>query len=92
MALQLDLTIPGNVAKLFNETITAYGRIDVLANVAGVGNFALLQSPNFNEVLEQLRAIIVDVAVELTRLSAPYIQSSNGSIVFMTSILARNPV
>lgn len=92
MAIKLDLSIPGNVAKLFNATITAYKRIDVLANVAGIGNFAAIQAPNFNEVYIATRTINEEAAIELTRLAAPYIQSSHGSIIFTTSLLARNPV
>lgn len=92
LGLQLDLTIPGNTAKLVNETIKAYKKIDVLVNIAGIFNSATIQDPNFNEVYRDVKSINEEAPVELTRLCAPYIVNTNGAIIFIASILARNPV
>lgn len=92
MGLQLDLTIPGNIERLVNETIKAYKTIDILVNVAGIGNFATITDPNFNQIYSDVRRINEEAQVELTRLSVPYIVNNNGTIIFIASILARNPV
>lgn len=92
LGLQLDLTIPGNIGILVNETIKAYKKIDVLVNVAGIGNFATITAPNFNDVYSSVQLINENAPVELTRLCVPYILNTNGTIAFIASILARNPV
>ncbi|KAJ6638735.1 3-oxoacyl-[acyl-carrier-protein] reductase FabG [Pseudolycoriella hygida] len=91
LGIALDLTIPGNVAILINETIKSYDKIDVLVNCAGIGLFANIQDPNFNDVYSQVRAINEEAHVEMTRLAAPYILNANGAIIFIASRLARNP-
>ncbi|XP_037033519.1 uncharacterized oxidoreductase SERP2049-like [Bradysia coprophila] len=92
LALRLDLSNRGNCAKLVNATIAAYGKIDVLVNNAGIGLVAPIQDPNFNEFYSQVRKINEEASVEVTRLAAPYIQSSSGSVIFIASILGWNPV
>ncbi|XP_037042369.1 3-oxoacyl-[acyl-carrier-protein] reductase FabG-like [Bradysia coprophila] len=92
IGLQLDLTIPGNVAKLVNETIEAYGHIDILVNNAGIGSFATIQDPKFIDVYLESRAINEEAQIDLTSLVAPYIVERNGTIILMTSLFARNPV
>lgn len=92
LGLQLDLTIPGNIGKLVNKTIKAYGTIDILVNSAGIGDFATIQDPNFNRVYTDVKTINQDAPTELTRLCAPYVTNTNGSVIFIGSILGRNPV
>lgn len=92
LGLQLDLTDRANCAKLVNATITAYSKIDILVNAAGIGLVATIQDQNFNQFYSDVRKINEEASVEVTRLAAPYIQSSNGSIIFIASILGWNPV
>lgn len=92
MGLALDFTIRGNIAKLVNETIREYKKIDILVNSAGIGNFATIKDPNFNDIYTDLRTINEEAPIELTRLAVPYLEQTNGSIIFIASILGRNPV
>lgn len=92
LGIQLDLTIPGNVARLVNETVRAYGGIDILINNAGIGSFATIQDPSFKDVYYASRAINEEVQIDVTRLAVPYISKNNGTIIFTSSLFARNPV
>lgn len=92
LGIQLDLTIPGNVARLVNETVRAYGGIDILVNNAGIGSFATIQDPSFKDVYYASRAINEEVQIDVTRLAVPYISKNNGTIIFTSSLFARNPV
>ncbi|KAG4069046.1 hypothetical protein HA402_008357 [Bradysia odoriphaga] len=92
LALRLDLSNRGNCAKLVNATIATYGKIDILVNNAGIGRVAPILDPNFNEFYDEVKKINEQASVEVTRLAAPYIQSSNGSVIFIASILGWNPV
>jgi len=92
LALRLDLSDLGNCAKLVNQTISRYSKIDVLINAAGIGLVANILDPNFNQFYSQVRQINEEASVEVTRLAAPYIQRSNGSVIFTASILGWNPV
>lgn len=92
LGLRLDLTEQGNCAKLVNATVTAHSKIDILVNAAGIGLVAAIEDPNFNQFYNDVRKINEEATVEVTRLAAPYIKSSNGSVIFTASILGWNPV
>lgn len=92
IGIRLDLSIPGNVAKLVSKTIEAYGKIDILVNNVGIAQFAKIQDKNFNQVYREQRIVNEEAPLELTRLCVPYIVKTNGTIIFIASILARNPV
>lgn len=92
MGIVLDLTVPGNMQILINETIKYYKKIDIVVNGAGVGLFASITDPIFQENYKQNKLVNEDLAVELTILSLPYLAITRGSIVLIASIVASNPV
>lgn len=63
-----------------------------MVNAAGIGLVAAIEDPNFNQFYNDVRKINEEATVEVTRLAAPYIKSSNGSVIFTASILGWNPV
>lgn len=92
LGIVLDLSRPGNVGRLVNETIKCYKKIDIVVNSAGIGLFASIKDKSFNEIYEQTKLINEALAVELTYLSIPYLEKTRGSLVLIASILAANPV
>lgn len=92
MGIRADLTIPGDAAKLINETIASFKKIDVLVNVAGILDFSRIDDPNYNKIFTKVRANNVDGPMELTRLAAPHIQNTKGSVIFIGSAAAQHPV
>ena len=92
LGISLDLSDLGNVAKLVNKTITAFNRIDVLVNAAGINNMASIDNPNFNKISREMKIVNEEAPVELSRLCIPHVERSRGSIVFISSIMGWNPV
>ena len=76
-----DLTKDEDIERLFNETIKTFNRLDVLVNNAGVYLSANGTDKNFLDVLDKSERIDVRTSLQLIRLSVPYLQKTNGSVV-----------
>lgn len=92
MAAQADVTNPDEVARLIAETVSAFGRVDVLINNAGIYPLA----PFLDMTPAQWDAVVdanLRSAFLCTQLFAKQIvtQGSGGAIVNITSIEAENP-
>lgn len=85
------LAVRGDVAKkedsdkLIEDTLTAFGRIDVLINNAGITMRALFKDADV-EVLEKVMQINWAGMVYCTKAAIPHIIRSKGSIVGISSI------
>ncbi|KAJ6648383.1 Tropinone reductase 2 [Pseudolycoriella hygida] len=87
-----------NIETTLEEFIAVKNALDFSGKVvlisgssSGIGLFAKIQDPNFNDVYSQVKAINEEAQLEVTRLAAPYLTKAKGSIIFIASILARNP-
>ena len=84
-ALECDVTSPNHVERAVASAVDATGRLDVLANVAGIGQFV----PTHEETLEQWNRTL---AVNLTgtflmcQQALPALLESRGSIVNVASV------
>ena len=87
-----DLTKDADVERLFNETINAFKRLDVLVNDAGVLITANGTDKDFLDVLDKSERIDVRSSLQLMRLSAPYLQKSKGTIINISTTLTERPV
>jgi len=92
LAIQLDLTTPGNVAKLVNATISNFKKIDIVVSNAGIGLISPIQDPNYNNVYGQVKRINEEAGIELVRVAVPHLEKTHGSIIMVASILGRNPI
>lgn len=82
-----DLTLPGVAERIVESAMSAYGRVDVLVNNAGVDLVGdLLETP-----LETVRAVF-DVnffaALNMLQVAVPYMCGRGGAVVNVTSRLA----
>lgn len=92
VAMPLDLVAPGGCERFIEETVDAYGRIDVLvSNVGGpkAGPFETHSDEDFGETLERN----LMTAVRLARGAVPHMKQARwGRLIFITSITSRQPI
>jgi 3-oxoacyl-[acyl-carrier protein] reductase len=88
MAIEADIADPGLARRSIDQTLQAWGRLDVLVNNAGVlrlGPLAELADESWEEVL----AVNLTAPLVLSRHAAPYLAAGGtGAIVNITSIAA----
>jgi NAD(P)-dependent dehydrogenase (short-subunit alcohol dehydrogenase family) len=85
-AVQLDVTDPAGRARSVSEAIERFGRIDVLANIAGRGSVGAVEEFAPEQLREQLEVNFLAPA-ELTRTVLPYMRAQgHGHVMNLTSI------
>jgi len=92
MAMPLDLVAPGACELFIEETVNAYGRIDVVvSNVGGpkAGPFESHSDEDFRETIERN----LMTAVRLARAAVPHMKQARwGRLIFITSITSKQPI
>ncbi|MCU1529015.1 MAG: 3-oxoacyl-ACP reductase [Frondihabitans sp.] len=91
--IRADLILPDAPAAVTAEALKAFGGIDLLVNNVGGGSrlgladFATLTDDDWDDAI----ATNLMSAVRMTRAALPYLESSGGAIVNVSSIGARKP-
>jgi short-subunit dehydrogenase len=89
LVVPTDLREQAQIANLARTTLDAYGRVDVLINVAGMSYYDFLEELTADEVREQYEINIIAM-VELMRQVVPGMKAQgSGHIVNFTSIASR---
>ncbi|CAG2117686.1 unnamed protein product, partial [Medioppia subpectinata] len=86
-----DVGKSDDLKRLLDETIKAYGKLDVLVNNAGFGQYAGIRDPKLMQVFDTTIAVNLRAYLELIQLSVPYLDQTNGTIISMSSIAALTP-
>ncbi|CAG2107293.1 unnamed protein product [Medioppia subpectinata] len=86
-----DVGKSDDLKRLLNETIKTYGKLDVLVNNAGIGQFIGIRDPNLMSVFDKTIHINLRSFLELIQLSVPYLDQTNGTIISISSIAAFKP-
>ena len=87
-----DITKSEDLERLLNQTINTFGKLDVLVNNAGIGGGAGVRDKNFIPLFDRVIATNLRATVELSHLSVPYLEQTNGTIISISSILSFHPV
>lgn len=86
LSMPTDLTSRADIDRLIAQTLSRFGRIDVLANVAGVGSSPAL-SDTTDEELERVLAVNLLAAARLMHAVLPIMKGQrSGSIVNIGSV------
>ncbi len=87
--VQTDLTIIDQIRNLVQTTLATFGRIDVLANIAGVGHYDWFEELSSENLRQHYEVNVIGLA-ELTREVLPTMKAQHsGYIVNMCSYASR---
>jgi len=85
LPVKCDVSIKEDCKNLVDQTITKYGKIDVLINNAGISMRAIFNDMDL-DVLEKVMAINFYGTVYCTKYALPHILKNKGSVVGVSSI------
>ena len=89
LAVPTDVTDPDQITNLVQTTLSRFGRIDVLANIAGWALYNWLEELSFEELRRMFDVNVIGLA-ELTRQVIPTMQRQrSGFILNMSSYASR---
>lgn len=91
IAIQADVSQPGDIEKLFAETEKVFGQLDVLVNNAGVYEFRPLEQVDADHY-RRLFDINVLGLLLTTQAAVKRINGKGGSIINISSIVSRQPI
>ncbi len=92
VSISADLSEPGEAARLVQDAISAFGRIDVLINNAGVGYFALMEEAT-EENIRRLFEVNTFSPLALIKAMLPEMQKKgSGRLVNIVSCAGRVPI
>lgn len=84
-----DLTDPAQITQLVQTTLATFGRIDILANIAGWGHYDWFEKLSAEELRQQYEVNVLGLA-ELTRQVIPTMKAQrSGTILNMSSYASR---
>ena len=85
LAVQCDVAVKEDCENLIEQTVSKFGKVDVLINNAGISMRAIFNNMEL-EVLEKVMAINFYGAVYCTKYALPYLLKEKGSVVGVSSI------
>lgn len=85
LVTQTDVTKESDCQHLIEQTVNAFGRVDVLINNAGISMRALFKDADLT-VIKQLMDVNFWGTVYCTKYALPYLLESKGSVVGVSSI------
>ena len=89
LAIPTDLTDLDQITNLVQTTLSAFGRIDILANIAGWGFYDWFEELSADELRRHFEVNVIGLA-ELTRQVIPTMQAQrSGFILNMSSYVSR---
>ena len=91
IAVQGDMTRTADVRRLFAETKSTFGKLDVLVNNAGVYSFAPLASVTPEDFHHQFDVNVLGTILA-TQQAANYFGAGGGSVINVSSIVSVNPM
>jgi NAD(P)-dependent dehydrogenase (short-subunit alcohol dehydrogenase family) len=85
VACEVDLTAADAAETVVNAALTAFGRLDVVVNAAGVIASGALEQTT-DAMWDQMMAINLTAPFKLMRAAAPHLKATKGAIVNVSSV------
>ncbi|XP_054152850.1 3-oxoacyl-[acyl-carrier-protein] reductase FabG-like, partial [Oppia nitens] len=92
LQVKADVSNSTELQSLLDQTIKTYGQLDVLVNNAGISNPINITDDKFMSVFDKILSVNLRPYVELSHLSVPYLNKTNGTIISISSIASLMPV
>ncbi|CAG2169644.1 unnamed protein product [Oppiella nova] len=92
LGVYADITSESDVKNLVDKTVEEYERIDILVNCAGIVFQSDFYDPEYIKLFDKVMNINVRSIQVLTQLVVPYLESTKGNIVNISSVCAVVPV
>ena len=86
------MTVEDDVKRLVNETITSFGRIDVVVNSAGEDRFSKIRDEVIMKDFDFVFNLNLRSCLHLIHLTVPYLEKSKGTIINISSYTTAAPV
>ena len=91
IAVQGDVSKQADITRLFAETDKAYGKLDILVNNAGIYDFAPLEGITPEHFHKHFDLNVLGLLLT-TQEAVKHIGSDGGSIINISSVVAKTPV
>jgi 3-oxoacyl-[acyl-carrier protein] reductase len=91
IALQADVAKPDDITRLLAETKAAFGKLDVLVNNAGVFEFFPLEEITPERFHRQFNINVLGLLLT-TQAALPLFPATGGSVINISSIVAKNAI
>lgn len=91
VAIQADVSKPGDISRLFTEAKATFGHLDILVNNAGVYEFAPLEAVTPEHFHKQFDLNVLGLILA-TREAAHLMDGRGGSIVNISSVVGQMPI
>jgi 3-oxoacyl-[acyl-carrier protein] reductase len=91
IAVQADVSKPQDIARLFAETKSAFGKVDILVNNAGIYEFAPLESITAEHFHKHFDLNVLGLLLT-TQEAVKLMDGAGGSIINISSIVGPMPV
>ncbi|CAG2177957.1 unnamed protein product, partial [Oppiella nova] len=91
LGVRADLMVDRDVKNLVEKTIEVFGKIDILVNNAGIGPTATFEQSAYLESYDKVMNTNVRSIQVLTQLVVPYLESTKGNIINISSVLGLIP-
>uniref|UniRef100_A0A2H1V3T7 SFRICE_018433 n=1 Tax=Spodoptera frugiperda TaxID=7108 RepID=A0A2H1V3T7_SPOFR len=89
LVIKADITNMEDAKRIIDETIQAYGKIDVLVNNAGIVRDGSILDENILETFDELMETNLRALFHMTHLAVPHIIETKGNIVNISSIAGK---
>ncbi|XP_054152838.1 uncharacterized protein LOC128951615 [Oppia nitens] len=91
LQVRADVSNSTELQSLLDQTIKTYGQLDVLVNNAGIALYSNVTDKQFMSVFDRVLSVNLRPYVELSHLSVPYLNKTNGTIISISSGLSMTP-